>query len=140
MAATRDWRWLVRGAGAGAGAMLVAVLLAVAIVAAVIGDAGAEWGDRQTLTAVVFTALWCLAAGVAAAIGAWQAAEGGAPDHASVRLAGALGPVVLIVLVSVAALGGDGASSLAVVVEGLVEVVAAIVGADALARRLESGW
>ena len=140
MAATRDWRWLVRGAGAGAGAMLVAVLLAVAIVAAVIGDAGAEWGDRQTLTAVVFTALWCLAAGVAAAIGAWQAAEGGAPDHASVRLAGALGPVALIVLVSVAALGGDGASSLAVVVEGLVEVVAAIVGADALARRLESGW
>ena len=140
MAAARDWRWLVRGAGAGAGAMLVAVLLAVAIVAAVIGDAGAEWGDRQTLTAVVFTALWCLAAGVAAAIGAWQAAEGGAPDHASVRLAGALGPVALIVLVSVAALGGDGASSLAVVVEGLVEVVAAIVGADALARRLESGW
>jgi hypothetical protein len=140
VAATRDWRWLVRGAGAGAGAMLVAVLLAVAIVAAVIGDAGAEWGDRQTLTAVVFTALWCLAAGVAAAIGAWQAAEGGAPDHASVRLAGALGPVALIVLVSVAALGGDGASSLAVVVEGLVEVVAAIVGADALARRLESGW
>src|SRR5919198_275730 len=86
--------------------MLVAVLLAVAIVAAVIGDAGAEWGDRQTLTAVVFTALWCLAAGVAAAIGAWQAAEGGAPDHASVRLAGALGPAALIVVASVSAGGG----------------------------------
>jgi hypothetical protein len=140
VAATREWRWLARGAGAGIGAMLVAVLLAVAIVAAVIGDAGAEWGGRQTLTAVVFTALWCLAAGVAGAIGAWQAAEGGAPDHAAVRFAGALGPVVLIVLVSVAALGGDGASSARVVVEGVLEVAAAVVGADALARRLESGW
>jgi hypothetical protein len=140
VAATRDWRWLARGAGAGAAAMVVAVLLAVAIAAAVIGDAGAEWGDRQTLTAVVFTALWCLAAGVAAAIGAWQAAEGGAPDHAAVRFAGALGPVVLIVLISIAALGGDGASGAAVVVEAFFEVVAAIVGASALARRLETGW
>jgi hypothetical protein len=140
VAATRDLRWLVRGVGAGAGAMILAVLLAVAISAAVIGDAGAEWGDRQTLTAVVFTVLWCLAAAVAAAIGAWQAAEGGAPDHAAVRFAGALGPVVLIVLVSVAALGGDGASSVTVVVEAFFEVVAAIAGAGALARRLETGW
>jgi hypothetical protein len=48
--------------------------------------------------------------------------------------------VVLIVLVSVAALGGDGASVGAVVVEGAVEAAAAVAGADALARRLEAGW
>jgi hypothetical protein len=47
---------------------------------------------------------------------------------------------VLIVLVSVAALGGDGASGVAIVVEGIVEAAAAVLGADALARRLEAGW
>ena len=43
-------------------------------------------------------------------------------------------------LVSVAALGGDGASPATIVVEAIVEVAAAVVGADALARRLEAGW
>jgi len=138
--ASRDWRWLARGAGAGAGAMIAAVLVAVAIATAVIGDAGTEWGDRRALAAVVFTALWCLAAGVAAAVGTWQAAEGGAHDRAAARLAGALGPVALIVLVSVVALGGDGASGATIAVEAVVEMAAAIVGAEALARRLETGW
>ena len=41
---------------------------------------------------------------------------------------------------SLAALGGDGASPATVVVEGIVEAAAAVVGADALARRLEAGW
>jgi hypothetical protein len=140
MVAGSDWRWIARGIGAGAGAMIAAVLVAVAIATAVIGDAGTEWGDRRTLAAVVFTALWCLAAGVAAAVGTWQAAEGGAPNEASARLAGAIGPVACIVLVSLTALGGDGASGPTIAAEGIVEIAAAMVGAQALARRLETGW
>jgi hypothetical protein len=140
VAASRDWRWLVRGVAAGAGAMVLAVLVAVAIATAVIGDAGTEWGDRRTLAAVVFTALWCLAAGVAAAVGAWQAAEGGAPDRAGARVAGALGPVLFIVVVSLSALGGGGASGATIAVEAIAEVAAAIVGAGVLAGRLETGW
>jgi hypothetical protein len=86
------------------------------------------------------TVLWCVAAGGAGAVGAWQAAEGGAPDHAAARLAGALGPAALIVVVSVGALGGDGAPPGVVAIEALVEVAAAVAGAAALARRLEPGW
>ena len=135
-----DRRWLARGIGAGAGAMILGVLVALFFITAVIGDAGQGWAERGTLTAVLFTALWSLAAAAAGAIGAWQAAESGAPSTAAARFAGALGPVALIVLVSVAALGGDGASAGAVVVEGVVEAAAAVAGADALARRLEAGW
>jgi len=135
-----DRGFLVRGAAAGAGAMLVAVVLALMFVVAFSGDAGPGWADHHTLTGVLLTALWCAAAGGAGAVGAWQAAEGGAPDHAAARLAGALGPVALIVVVSVAALGGDGAPPGVVVIEGLVEVAAAVAGAAALARRLEPGW
>ena len=64
----------------------------------------------------------------------------GAPHIAAARFAGAFGPVLLIVLVSVAALGGDGASPATIVVEAIVEGAAAVAGADALARRLEAGW
>jgi len=135
-----DRRWLVRGIGAGTGAMILGVLVALFWITAVIGDAGQGWAERGTLTALLFTALWSLAAAAAGAIGAWQAADGGAPSTAAARFAGALGPVALIVLVSVAALGGDGASVGAVVVEGAVEAAAAVAGADALARRLEAGW
>ena len=140
MAATREWRWLVRGVAAGAGAMIAAVLVAVAIATAVIGDAGTEWGDRRTLAAVVFTVLWCVAAGIAAAVGAWQAAEGGAPDRAGARVAGLLGPVLFIVVVSLSALGGGGASTATIAVEAIAEAGAAIVGASVLARGLETGW
>ena len=135
-----DRRWLVRGTGAGAGAMILGVLVALFFVTAVIGDAGQGWAERGALTAVLFTALWSVAAAAAGAIGAWQAAESGAPSTAAARFVGALGPVVLIALVSIAALGGDGASAGAVVLEGVVEAAAAVAGADALARRLESGW
>ena len=135
-----DRRWLVRGIGAGAGAMVLAVVVAMVFITAVIGDAGQGWAEQHTLTAVLFTALWSVAAATAGAIGAWQAAESGAPHVAAARFAGALGPVVLVVLVSAAALGGDGASSAAVVAEGVVEAAAAVAGADALARRLEAGF
>lgn len=133
-------RWLLRGAGAGAAAMILAVVVIMAVVAVAIGDSGTQWGDRQTLTGVIFTLLWSLAAGVAGAVGAWQAAEADAPDHAAARLAGALGPIVLIVLISLAALGGDGPSVFVVAIEALVESAAAVVGAGALARQLEAGW
>ena len=135
-----DRRWLVRGIGAGAGTMIVGVLVALFFITAVIGDAGQGWAERGTLTAVLFSALGSVAAAAAGAIGAWQAAESGAPSTAAARFVGALGPVVLIVLVSVASLGGDGASAGAVVLEGVVEAAAAVAGADALARRLEAGW
>jgi hypothetical protein len=136
----RDRRWLLRGVGAGAGAMILGVLVALFFVTAFIGDAGQGWAEQGTLTAVLFTALWCVAAAAAGAIGAWQAAESGAPHSAAARFAGALGPVVLVVLVTAAGLGGDGASSVAVVAEGVVEAAAAVAGADALARRLEAGF
>jgi hypothetical protein len=135
-----DRRFLVRGAAAGAAAMVVAVVLALMFVVALSGDPGPGWADRHTVTGVLLTALWCAAAGGAGAVGAWQAAEGGAPDHAAARLAGALGPAALIVVVSVAALGGDGAPPAVVAIEALVEVAAAVAGAAALARRLEPGW
>ena len=140
LGAAGDRRWLVRGIAAGAGAMVAAVVVAMVFITAAIGDAGQGWAERGTLTAVLFTALWSVAAGAAGAVGAWQAAEGGAPHIAAARFAGALGPALLIVLVSVASLGGDGASGAAIVVEGIVEVAAAVAGADALARRLEAGW
>ena len=135
-----DRRWLLRGLGAGAGAMVLGVLVALFFITAFIGDAGQGWAERGTLTAVLFTGLWCVAAAAAGAIGAWQAAESGAPHSAAARFAGALGPVVLVVLISAAALGGDGASSVAVVAEGVLEAAAAVAGADALARRLEAGF
>jgi hypothetical protein len=133
-------RFLVRGTAAGAGAMLVAVVLALMFVVALSGDPGTGWADRHTVTGVLLTALWCAAAAGAGAVGAWQAAEGGAPDHAAARLAGALGPGLLIVVVSVAALGGDGAGPVVVVIEALAELAAAVAGAAALAQRLEPGW
>jgi hypothetical protein len=135
-----DRRWLVRGIAAGAGAMVGAVVVTMVFITAAIGDAGQGWAEHGALTAVLFTALWSVAAGAAGAVGAWQAAEGGAPHAAAARFAGALGPAVFIVLVSVASLGGDGASGLAIVAEAIVEVAAAVAGADALARRLEAGW
>ena len=135
-----DRRFLRRGIAAGAGAMLVAVVVALMFVVALSGDPGPGWADRHMVTGVLLTALWCVAAAGAGAVGAWQAAEGGAPDQAAARLAGALGPCALIVVVSLAALGGDGAPSAVVVVEGLVELAAAVAGAAALARRLEPGW
>jgi hypothetical protein len=135
-----DRGFLVRGVAAGAGAMLVAVVLALMFVVAFSGDPGPGWADHHALTGVLLTALWCAAAGGAGAVGAWQAAEGGAPDHAAARLAGALGPAALIVVVSVASLGGHGTPPGVVLVEALVEVAAAVAGAAALARRLEPGW
>ena len=135
-----DRRWLARGIGTGAVAMIAAVLVAMFFVTAVIGDAGQGWAERGTLTAILFTALWAVNAAAAGAVGVWQAAEGGAPHTAAARFAGAFGPVALIVLVSVASLGGGGASPAATVVEAIVEVAAAVAGADALARRLEAGW
>ena len=135
-----DRRWLARGIAAGAVAMIAAVLVAMFFITAFIGDAGQGWAERGTLTAVLFTALWAVNAAGAGAIGAWQAAESGAPHTAAARFAGAFGPVALIVLVTVASLGGDGASPATVLVEGIVEVAAAVAGADALARRLEAGW
>jgi hypothetical protein len=133
-------RWLARGIGAGALAFISAVLVGMLFITAFIGDAGQGWAERGTLTAVLFTALWSVNAAAASAVGAWQAAESGAPHTGAVRFAGAFGPVALIVLVSVLALGGDGASTVTVVVEAIVEVAAAVAGADALARRLESAW
>ncbi|HKE77936.1 MAG TPA: hypothetical protein VKB54_01470 [Solirubrobacteraceae bacterium] len=133
-----DGRFLLRGITAGAATFIVTVLVAMAAVAVTTADAGTGWAERHTLTAVLFTGLWALAAACAGAIGAWQAAEGGAPDQAAARLAGALGPTVLIVLASLTALGGDGASPAAVVAEAVVEIAAAFAGAGALARRLEA--
>jgi hypothetical protein len=133
-------RFLVRGVASGAGAMLVGVVFALMFVLAFSGDPGPGWADRRTVTGVLLTALWCAAAGAAGAVGAWQAAEGGAPDHSAARLAGAIGPAALIVVVSVASLGGDGTPPAVVVIEALVEVAAAVAGAAALARRLEPGW
>ena len=135
-----DRRWLARGIATGAVAMIAAVLVAMFFVTAFIGDAGQGWAERGTLTAALFTALWAVNAAGAGAIGAWQAAESGAPHTAAARFAGAFGPVALIVLVTLASLGGSGASPATVVAEGIVEVAAAVAGADALARRLEAGW
>jgi hypothetical protein len=130
--------FLVRGVAAGAGAMLVAVVVLLMFAIAFSGDPGPGWADRHALAGVLLTALWCLAAAGAAAVGAWQAAVGGAPDHATARLAGALGPAALVVVASVSAVGG--ASPAVVVVEAVVEVAAAVAGATLLARRLEPGW
>jgi hypothetical protein len=135
-----DRRWLPRGIGAGAVSMIAAVIVAMFFIAAFIGDAGQGWAERGTLTAVLFTALWAVNAAGAGAIGAWQAAESGAPHTAAARFAGAFGPVALIVLVTLTSLGGNGASPATVLIEGIVEVAAAVAGADALARRLEAGW
>jgi hypothetical protein len=135
-----DRRWLARGIATGAVAMIAAVLVAMFFVTAFIGDAGQGWAERGTLTAALFTALWAVNAAGAGAIGAWQAAESGAPHTAAARFAGAFGPVALILIVTLASLGGDGASPATVLIEGIVEVAAAVAGADALARRLEAGW
>ena len=129
--------FLLRGAAAGAAAMLV-VVVALMFVLALSGDPGPGWADRHTLTGVLLTALWSVAAAGAGAVGAWQAAEGGAPDHAAARLAGALGPTALIVLASATAAGGVPVGVVAI--EALVEVASAVAGAAALARRLEPGW
>ena len=81
------------------------------------------------MTAILFTAFWSLAAAGAAAIGAFQAAEHDAPDHAAVRLAGALGPAAIVVLASLWALGTATSRSRAIVIEAVVEIGAAIAGA-----------
>lgn len=135
-----DRRWLVRGAGMGAGAMLLFMVVAIAFVGAMSSGGDTTWADRREMTAIIFTAFWALAAAAAAAIGAYQAAEHDAPDHAAVRLAGALGPVAIIVLASLWALGPGDVAIGAVVIEAVVEIGAAIAGAAALARRLEPGW
>ncbi len=135
-----DRRWLARGIAVGTVAMIAAVLVAMFFITAFIGDAGQGWAERGTLTAVLFTALWAVNAAGAGAIGAWQAAESGAPHAAAARFAGAFGPAALITLVTLASLGGNGASPVTVLLEGIVEVAAAVAGADALARRLEAGW
>ena len=51
-----------------------------------------------------------------------------------------MGPIALIVLVSLASLGGDGPSLVVTAIEALVEAAGAVVGAAALARQLEAGW
>ena len=130
--------FLVRGVAAGAGAMLVGVVVLLVFVVAFSGDPGPGWADSHALTGVLLTGLWCLAAAGAAAVGAWQAALGGAPDHAAARHAGVAGPVALIVVASLSAVGG--APPAVVVVEGFLEVAAAVAGATLLARRLEPGW
>jgi len=135
-----DRRWLARGIAAGAVSMIAAVVVGMFFITAFIGDAGQGWAERGTLTAALFTALWAVNAAGAGAIGAWQAAESGAPHTAAARFAGAFGPVALILIVTLASLGGDGASPATVLIEGIVEVAAAVAGADALARRLEAGW
>lgn len=128
---------MLRGVGAGAGSMFAAVLLVVIFAAALVGNAG--WGDRAAMTGILLTLVWCLVAAGAAAVGAWQAAEGGAPSPGSALLAGALGPGALVVIVSVAALGADGPSAGVIVVEAVLEVAAAVAGAAVLVRRLEPG-
>jgi hypothetical protein len=116
------------------------MILAVAFVGVASSGADTTWADRREMTAILFTAFWAVAAAGAAAVGAWQSAEHDAPDHAAVRLAGALGPTAIIVLASLWAVGGDDVSLAAIVVEAVVEIGAAVAGAAALARRLEPGW
>ena len=135
-----DRRWLLRGAGIGAGAMLLFMLVAIAFVGVMSSGGDTTWADRREMTAILFTAFWSLAAAGAAAIGAFQAAEHDAADHAAVRLAGALGPAAIVVLASLWALGGDDVSIGAIVIEAVVEIGARDLGAAALARRLEPGW
>ena len=121
--------------------MVAAVIVAMVFVTAFIGDAGQGWAERGTMTAVLFTGLWCVAAATAGAVGAWQAAERGAPHIAAARFAGAFGPGAADRPRERRGAGrrrgigrdhrGRGASSRA---------AAAVAGADALARRLEAGW
>lgn len=133
--------WLLRGIATGAGAMLAGVIVAVAFVGAISGGADAGWADRAESTAILFTLFWALAAAGSAAVGAFQAAERGAPTHGAVRVAGVLGPAIIIVVATVWGLSGGGtASPGAVLAEGVVELAGAVAGAAALARRLEPGW
>jgi len=131
---------LARGTAAGIGAMLASVLAMIGLIAVFIGDASLDWADRKALTAVVFTLLWSALAAGAAAVGAWQAAEGGADHHAAARLAGVLGPALLIALISVAALAAGEPGAAVVLIEAVIEIAAAGAGAFALARRLDASW
>ena len=121
--------------------MVAAVIVAMVFITALIGDAGQGWAERGTLTAVLFTGLWSRRRGRGGRrrrLAGGRAA--GRPTSRPRASPARSGPCVLIVLVSVAALGGDGASPATIVVEGIVEAAAAVAGADALARRLEAGW
>ena len=92
------------------------------------------------MTAILFTLVWCIAVATAAALGAWQAAERGAPGRVAATLAGALGPAVLVILISAWGLGSDTGTPSGIVLEALAEVAAAVAGGAALASRLEPGW
>lgn len=137
---TTDRRWLLRGAGAGAGVMIVSVLVIVVIAASIIGDGSLAWADQKALVGVVSTVIWSLVAAAAGAVGAWQAAVGGAPHPAAARFAGALGPVSLIAFVSFASLAIDGPGIVMALIQGIVEAGAAVAGAAALSRRLDAVW
>lgn len=140
LGAQTDRRWLLRGAGAGAGAMILAVIVIIALFTAIVGNASPGWSDRQVLVGVISTVTWSLVAARAGAVGAWQAAAGGAPHQAAARLAGALGPVSLIALVSFASLGFDGPGVVVLLIQAVIEGTAAIAGAAALSRRLDAVW
>jgi hypothetical protein len=105
------------------------------------GGPDATWADRAASTAILFTVFWTLAAAGAAAVGAYQAAEHGAPTHVAVRIAGPAGPALLILAATLWGLGGGGtASPVATLAEGIVELAGAVAGATMLAARLEPGW
>ena len=73
--------------------MIVGVLVALFFITAVIGDAGQGWAERGTLTAVLFTALWSVAAAAAPAPSArGRRPRAARPARAAARFAGALGP------------------------------------------------
>lgn len=135
--ATADRRWLLRGAAAGAGAMVLGVIFMMVLIAVIVGDGSVGWADHMVLAGVVVTCLVSLVAAAAGAVGTWQAAAGGAPHQSAARLAGALGPASLIVLVTLAPLDIDGPGVAVRLMEAVVEVAAAIAGAAVLARRLD---
>jgi hypothetical protein len=135
-----DGAWLVRGAAIGAGATVVAILLGTFLVGLLAHDPDPGWGDRQAMTAILLTVVWCIAVATAGALGAWQAAERGAPGRLAATFAGALGPAVLVVLISAWGLGSDTGTPSGIVIEALAEVAAAVARAAALASRLEPGW
>ena len=136
-----DRRWLARGIATGAGAMIAAVLVAMVFITAVIGDAGQGWAERGTLTAVLFTALWAMNA---AGAGRHRRVAGGRerrPPHRGRALRRRLRPGRADRARHASPRWAATAPRrVTVLVEGIVEVAAAVAGADALARRLEAGW
>jgi hypothetical protein len=130
----------VRGALAGALATVAAIIVATFFVGLLARDPDPGWGDRKAMTGILFTLVWCVALAAAAAIGAWQAAERDAPGRLAVTLAGAIGPGVLVILISAWGLGSGTGTATGILIEAVVEVGAALAGAAALASRLEPGW